>query len=148
MPGEVKHWVCSDCVQRWAYKGHMVGSTEQLREVNCGDCLRELKPLLEARKLEIEKSNLQRIAVEQKRDQKRKQMITLQNEIYKLRSALRAKQRASSRAQHSPTVVGTRCPRCKLGQLVERASHSGPFLSCTREPDCGHTQPFRKGYAE
>ena len=36
-------------------------------------------------------------------------------------------------------IVGTRCPHCGIGRMVERASKFGLFLGCDDFPNCAYT---------
>ena len=38
--------------------------------------------------------------------------------------------------------TGRKCPECKKGEVVIRLGRFGPFLSCSRFPDCKYTQNY------
>jgi DNA topoisomerase-1 len=34
--------------------------------------------------------------------------------------------------------MGEKCPQCGEGQLVQRTGRFGPFIACSRYPDCNY----------
>jgi DNA topoisomerase-1 len=38
--------------------------------------------------------------------------------------------------------LGKKCPKCKKGELVIRTGRFGKFISCSRFPDCRHTEKY------
>jgi DNA topoisomerase-1 len=38
--------------------------------------------------------------------------------------------------------LGKKCPDCKEGELVIRIGRFGKFISCSRFPDCKHTEKY------
>jgi DNA topoisomerase-1 len=40
--------------------------------------------------------------------------------------------------------LGKKCPECKTGELVVRLGRFGKFVSCSRFPDCRHTEKYQQ----
>ncbi len=48
----------------------------------------------------------------------------------------------AKRVQIETEKLGRKCPTCKEGELVVRIGRFGKFVSCSRFPDCKHTEKF------
>ena len=48
----------------------------------------------------------------------------------------------STRVKIEVEKLGKKCPTCKEGELVVRTGRFGKFISCSRFPDCKHTEKF------
>lgn len=48
----------------------------------------------------------------------------------------------SARVKIAVEKLGRKCPTCKEGELVIRVGRFGKFISCSRFPDCKHTEKF------
>jgi DNA topoisomerase-1 len=48
----------------------------------------------------------------------------------------------SERVKIAVEKLGRKCPTCKEGELVIRVGRFGKFISCSRFPDCKHTEKF------
>jgi DNA topoisomerase-1 len=48
----------------------------------------------------------------------------------------------SKRVKIEVEKVGRACPECKKGELVIRIGRFGKFISCSRFPDCKHTEKY------
>lgn len=48
----------------------------------------------------------------------------------------------SERVKIAVEKLGRKCPTCKEGELVVRIGRFGKFISCSRFPDCKHTEKF------
>lgn len=49
--------------------------------------------------------------------------------------------------QHAPRTqpvekVGRTCPTCNIGELIIKHGRFGKFISCSRYPECKHTEPY------
>jgi DNA topoisomerase-1 len=44
-----------------------------------------------------------------------------------------------------PEGTGEKCPECGKGELVRKVGRFGPFLSCSRYPDCKYIKNIEKG---
>jgi len=48
----------------------------------------------------------------------------------------------SKRVKIAVEKLGRKCPTCKKGELVIRVGRFGKFISCSRFPDCKHTEKY------
>jgi DNA topoisomerase-1 len=48
----------------------------------------------------------------------------------------------SKRVKIEVEKLGRKCPDCKKGELVIRVGRFGKFISCSRFPDCKHTEKY------
>jgi DNA topoisomerase-1 len=48
----------------------------------------------------------------------------------------------SKRVKIEVEKLGRKCPECKIGELVVRTGRFGKFISCSRFPECKHTEKF------
>ncbi|MFC1626037.1 type I DNA topoisomerase [Patescibacteria group bacterium] len=48
----------------------------------------------------------------------------------------------SKRVKIAAEKLGKKCPDCKKGELVIRIGRFGKFISCSRFPDCKHTEKY------
>ncbi|KKU12096.1 MAG: topoisomerase protein [Candidatus Woesebacteria bacterium GW2011_GWA1_45_8] len=48
----------------------------------------------------------------------------------------------SKRVKIEVEKLGKKCPTCKQGELVIRVGRFGKFISCSRFPDCKHTEKY------
>ena len=48
----------------------------------------------------------------------------------------------AKRVQIPTEKLGKKCPTCKKGELVVRVGRFGKFISCSRFPDCEHTERY------
>jgi DNA topoisomerase-1 len=48
----------------------------------------------------------------------------------------------SKRVKIEVEKLGKECPECKKGELVIRTGRFGKFISCSRFPDCKHTEKY------
>lgn len=48
----------------------------------------------------------------------------------------------SKRVKIAVEKLGKKCPECKIGELVIRTGRFGKFISCSRFPDCKHTEKY------
>lgn len=48
----------------------------------------------------------------------------------------------SKRVKIETEKLGKKCPECKKGELVIRTGRFGKFISCSRFPDCKHTEKY------
>lgn len=51
-------------------------------------------------------------------------------------------EKTSERVKIETEKLGRKCPECKDGDLVIRIGRFGKFISCSRFPDCKHTEKF------
>jgi DNA topoisomerase-1 len=55
---------------------------------------------------------------------------------------LKSVEEKSARVKIKVEKLGRKCPKCKDGELVIRIGRFGKFISCSRFPDCDHTEKY------
>ncbi len=55
---------------------------------------------------------------------------------------LKVVEKNSKRVKIEVEKLGKKCPECKIGELVIRTGRFGKFVSCSRFPDCKHTERY------
>ncbi len=65
------------------------------------------------------------------------------NGFYKpFASKLKIVDKEAKRVKIEVEKLGKKCPECKKGELVIRIGRFGKFISCSRFPDCKHTEKY------
>jgi DNA topoisomerase-1 len=55
---------------------------------------------------------------------------------------LKSVDKDAERVKIETEKLGRKCPECKEGELVIRIGRFGKFVSCSRFPDCKHTEKY------
>ncbi len=73
---------------------------------------------------------------------KRKWAMMMKDFYSPFEKKLESVEEKAKRVQIETEKLGKKCPKCKSGELVVRIGRFGKFISCSRFPECDHTDKY------